>query len=82
MSAGGRHGGRPHRPSAVLGAARAHGSWRAWVSWIQQAGDRAVHKIVCVPARSLTPLEAPQAYRQVPRRIFGNDGRIRPWSYR
>jgi hypothetical protein len=56
------------------------GSWWAWVSWIQQTGDRAAHKIVCVQAESLTPLEAPDAYRQAPRRIFGNDGRIRPWS--
>jgi hypothetical protein len=56
------------------------GSWWAWVSWIQQTSDRAVHKIVCVPTQSLTPLETPDAYREVPRRIFGNDGRIRPRS--
>jgi hypothetical protein len=55
------------------------GSWWAWVSWIQQTSDYAIHKIVCVPAESLTPLETPEAYRQVPRRIFGDDGRIKPW---
>jgi hypothetical protein len=55
------------------------GSWRAWVSWIQQTSSRAVHKIVCVPGGSLTQLEAPDAYRDVPRRIFGLDGQIRPW---
>jgi hypothetical protein len=43
--------------------------------------DRAVHKIVCVQADSLTPLETPDDYRNVLRRIFGHDGQIRPWSY-
>jgi hypothetical protein len=55
------------------------GSWWAWVSWIQQTSDCAVHKVVCVAAESLTPLETPDANRQVPRRIFGDEGRIRPW---
>jgi hypothetical protein len=32
----------------------------------QKTSDRAVHKIVCVPAESLPPLEAPDAYGQVP----------------
>ena len=53
--------------------------WWAWVSWIQETSNRPVHKLVCVRAESLTPLETSDAYRQVPRRILGNDGRIRPW---
>lgn len=56
------------------------GSWHAWVSWIQQAGDRHVHKVVEVRAGSLQPLESPEAYSGVPRRVRGNDGLIRPWS--
>ena len=56
------------------------GSWWAWVSWVQETSSRPVHKLVCVPAASLTQLEAPDAYRQVPRRIFGRDGDVRPWS--
>jgi hypothetical protein len=49
-----------------------------YVSWTrpdQKPGaTRAIHKIVCVPAESLAPLETPDVYRHVPRRIFGNDG--------
>ena len=56
------------------------GSWWAWVSWVQETGARGpVHKIVCVRADALTQLEAPAAYRRVPRRVFGRDGRTRPW---
>jgi hypothetical protein len=56
------------------------GSWWAWVSWIQETSSRTVHKLVCVPADSLTRLEAPDAYREVPRRVLGQDGQVRPWS--
>jgi len=56
------------------------GTWHAWVSWIQQAGGRHVHKVVDVRAGSLQPLEAPDAYSAVPRRVRGSDGLIRPWS--
>ncbi len=56
------------------------GSWHAWVSWIQQAGGRHVHKVVDVRAGSLQPLEHPDAYSAVPRRVRGRDGLIRPWS--
>jgi hypothetical protein len=58
------------------------GSWWAWVSWVQDTSARPVHKLVCVPARSLTQLETPDAYRGVPRRVLGTDGRVRPWSRR
>jgi hypothetical protein len=56
------------------------GSWHAWVSWVQQAGGRYVHKVVDVRAGSLQPLETPDAYSAVPRRVRGTDGLIRPWS--
>jgi hypothetical protein len=56
------------------------GTWHAWVSWIQQAGGRHVHKVVDVRAGSLQPLESPDAYSAVPRRVRGSDGLIRPWS--
>jgi hypothetical protein len=56
------------------------GSWHAWVSWVQDAGGRHVHKVVDVRAGSLQPLEHPDAYSAVPRRVRGNDGLIRPWS--
>jgi hypothetical protein len=56
------------------------GTWHAWVSWIQQAGGRHVHKVVDVRAGSLQPLESPDAYSSVPRRVRGSDGLIRPWS--
>jgi hypothetical protein len=53
------------------------GSWWAWVSWVQQNGGRPVHKVVGVQAGSLAPIESPEAYRDVPRRVLGNDGTIR-----
>jgi hypothetical protein len=56
------------------------GTWHAWVSWIQQSGGRPVHKVVDVRAGSLQPLEPPDAYSAVPRRVRGSDGLIRPWS--
>jgi hypothetical protein len=54
------------------------GSWWAWVSWIQHTGGRYVHKVVTVRASALRPLEPPDAYQDVPRRILGRDGNIRP----
>jgi len=56
------------------------GSWHAWVSWIQETGSRHVHKVVAVRAGSLQPLEHPDAYSAVPRRVRGRDGLIKPWS--
>lgn len=81
MSSGGV--GIASGPSVICWCCEPHecdDSWWARVSWILQTSGRAVHKIVCIPAESLTPLETPDTYRRVPRRIFGNDGRIRPWS--
>ncbi len=58
------------------------GEWRAWVSWIQTTGDppRHRHKVVEVGAGSLAPTEAPEAYADVPRRVLGNDAKIRQWT--
>ena len=53
------------------------GSWWAWVSWVQETGGRHVHKVVQVRAAGLSPLEPPEAYKAVPRRVLGHDGRIR-----
>jgi hypothetical protein len=53
------------------------GSWWAWVSWVQVTSGRHVHKVVTVRASSLRPLETPDAYKDVPRRILGRDGSIR-----
>ncbi len=53
------------------------GSWWAWVSWVQVTSTRPVHKVVSVRAGSLAPIEAPDAYAEVPRRVRGTDGSIR-----
>jgi hypothetical protein len=56
------------------------GTWRAWVSWVQQSGGRPIHKVVSIRASALQPLEEPECYADVPRRVRGFDGAIRPWS--
>jgi hypothetical protein len=56
------------------------GSWNAWVSWVHQYAGRPVHKIVNVRASGLQPLDEPEMYSRVPRRVRGRDGIIRPWS--
>ncbi len=53
------------------------GPWRARVSWVQESGGWHVHKVVQVQAASLRPLERPDAYEAVPRRVLGGDGQIR-----
>jgi hypothetical protein len=53
------------------------GSWWAWVSWVHETGGRRDHKVVLVRADSLRPLEPPEAYKAVPRRVRGLDGQIR-----
>jgi hypothetical protein len=55
-------------------------TWWAWVSWIHHTGGRHHHKVVQVLANSLRPLEPPDAYHAVPRRILGHDGHIRTTS--
>ena len=56
------------------------GTWRAWVSWVQESGGRPVHKVVDVAASGLQPLEASEAYEKVPRHVRGRDGSVLPWS--
>jgi len=56
------------------------GSWQAWISWVQQVGERPIHKVVSVGAAGLQPLEEPEVYAKVPRRVRCSDGVIRPWS--
>jgi hypothetical protein len=55
------------------------GQWWAWVSWIQETSGGYVHHIVEVRADTITPLEPPQAYRDVPRQLLGTDGQNRRW---
>src|ERR1039457_2661893 len=55
------------------------GSWHAWVTWIRDQAGRPRRHIVSVRAARVRPLELPGAYRQVPRRVRGSDGVIRPW---
>ena len=57
------------------------GSWYAWVSWVQSTGDpvRHRHHVASWGADGVQRLESPEAYKNVPRRTLGRDGRIRPW---
>lgn len=55
----------------------ADGSWWAWVSWVHQSAGRLQHKVVQVRADGLRPLEPPEAYEAVPRRVRTLDGQIR-----
>ena len=54
----------------------ADGSWWAWVSWVHESSGRVHHKVVQVRADTLRPLESPEAYKQVPRRVLGLDGQV------
>jgi hypothetical protein len=54
------------------------GSWWAWVSWVQEADGRRLHKVVQVRADSLRPLEPPEAYKDVPRRVPAATGTAAP----
>ncbi len=45
------------------------------MSWVQTSGDR---HFVSVRAALLALIEAPDAYTDVPRRILGSDGAIKP----
>jgi hypothetical protein len=47
------------------------------VSWVREAGERHALKVVQVRSASLRPLEPPDAYQQVLRRVRGLDGQIR-----
>jgi hypothetical protein len=55
------------------------GSWWAWVTWIREASGRPRRHVANVRAEQLAPLKVPEAYQQVPRRVFGADGKMRYW---
>jgi len=77
VPAAGRDDRRQHRAPVVLVEHHERdGTSRAWVSWIQPGGTRPVHKVVSVTAGSLAPVEAPDAYAGVPRRVLRADGSI------
>jgi hypothetical protein len=54
------------------------GSWWAWVTWIRTQRERPFRHVVSVSADQVRPAEPAEAYRHVPRRVLGLDGRIRP----
>ena len=54
------------------------GSW--WAIRIHEAGGRRDHNVVLVRANSLRPLEPPEVYKVVPRRVLGLDGQIRGYE--
>jgi hypothetical protein len=58
------------------------GSWHAWISWTQPTAAPARHRhhVVAVRAESVKPVDPPWAYENVPRRVLGSDGRLRPWT--
>jgi hypothetical protein len=56
------------------------GSWHAVVSWVRPTGERFERKVIDVPAGGVAQLEAPAAYRAVPRLTLGVDGAVRPWE--
>jgi hypothetical protein len=58
------------------------GSWWAWVVWVRLRSGHPYRHVVSVQAGRICPLEVPEAYRQVPRRVLGNDGVIRAWTPR
>lgn len=56
------------------------GQWQAWVTWIRVTRGRPGRHVVTVMATAVRPLEEPRAYKDVPRRVLGRDGRMRPWT--
>jgi hypothetical protein len=57
--------------------ADADGDWSAWVMWVREQDGRPVRHVVCVPAAEIEPVEPPEAYRDVPRRVRRADGSVR-----
>jgi hypothetical protein len=55
------------------------GSWQAVVTWIREVGDTRERKVVTVSGGSVQQLEAPAAYRDVPRLMLDGDT-VRPWE--
>ena len=69
----------PH-PAFQLCWELAAGEWWAWVAWIRERRGQPYRHVVSVHGESVRPIEAPEAYRSVPRRVRGLDGVVRPWS--
>jgi hypothetical protein len=56
------------------------GDWHAWVMWVRVRRGEPFRHVVAVPARGVRAVEQPEAYAQVPRRVRGLDGQVRPWT--
>jgi hypothetical protein len=56
------------------------GSWWAYVTWPRERNGQPYKHVTNVRADRLRPLEPAEAYRDVPRRILGRNGQLRPWS--
>jgi hypothetical protein len=56
------------------------GSWTALIVWIRRTSDGHERKFVEVSGAAIRPLEAPAAYREVPRLLLDVDGTVRPWE--
>lgn len=56
------------------------GEWHAWVMWIRDRRGESYRHIVAVPASGVRAVEPGEAYAQVPRRVRGRDGQVRPWT--
>jgi len=76
-------GGGEDRPAFLLAwevRESAPSDWSAWVAWVRESGGRQARHVTTVRAARLRPLEPPEAYRSVPRRVRCMDGVIRPWA--
>src|SRR4051794_8596055 len=56
------------------------GSWTALVVWIRRTGDGVYERKFVEVGGGIRPLEAPDAYREVPRLLLDVDGTVRPWE--
>ena len=56
------------------------GEWHAWVMWVRERRGEPFRHVVAVPASGVRRVEQPEAYAQVPRRVRGRDGQVRPWT--
>ena len=64
----------------LLAWEQVRGEWYAWVTWIRERGGRPYRHTVSVRGASVQAAEPAGAYRQVPRRVRGADGVVRPWA--
>jgi len=69
----------PH-PGYLLGWELVRGEWWAWVTWIRERNGKPFRHVVSVRAASVRPAESGEAYADVPRRVRGQDGVVRPWT--